>query len=133
MVPIRRLGPAASVIQRGEYMGERTTGNRFAIVELFGIRTGQLETPMQRSIAKRPVAATPNVAKVGFVAAPTRLWARLNCAWLRRMDTRVARDVLALDHFGVLADFERAARGSRARAIAKQREHDGRSGILRGR
>ena len=113
-------------------MGERTTGIRFAIVELFWIRTDHLETPMQRSIAERPVAATPNAAKEGLVAAPTRLWARLNCAWLRRMDARVARDVLALHHSGVLADFERAAGGSPARAIAKQSEHDGQSGIRRG-
>jgi hypothetical protein len=93
-------------------MGEPIAEIRSATVRLFGIRSGDLETPMHGSIAERPVAAIANTAKERFVAAPTRLWARLNSAWLRRMNARVAHDVRALDHSGVLADFERAARGS---------------------
>ncbi len=66
---------------------------------------------MDASIAKHPVGAISEAVSDRLVPIPARLWGRLTDAWLRRMDVHVARDVQALDHSGVLADFERAARG----------------------
>src|SRR5262249_35636355 len=88
-------------------MGKRTAKIRFAVLELFGIRSSDLETSIQAPLAERLMAG---------------LRSRLNDAWLRGVDVRVARDVRTLDHSGVLADFERAARSLPVPVTAKQVE-----------
>lgn len=42
---------------------------------------------------------------------PVRLWQSLSDAWLHRMERRVAADIRALDHAGVLEDYRSASRG----------------------
>jgi hypothetical protein len=91
-------------------MGGPTTKIRFYFRRAW-ICSGDLETGKQDPVAERSDAAIPDANNERCVAMRVRLWARLSSAWLQCRDARVAHSVRALDHSGVLADFERAARG----------------------
>ena len=57
-----------------------------------------------------PVTALP--AQVHWQPATSvRLWQSLSDAWLLRMERRVAADIRALEHEGVLADYQSASHG----------------------